>query len=66
MPEVDTEFAYAVRRDAKRTWTVYETTSHAPASMGDMVLEKLSLMDAEDFMALLNWVDARRRECGNL
>ncbi|WP_037154831.1 hypothetical protein [Rhizobium freirei] len=57
---------YGIHRDSDRTWAVYNTQTGEQASIRDLRLVRLTKADAEDFTSLLNWLQARRRECGNL
>ena len=57
---------YGILRDSHRTWAVYNTLTGEQASIMDLQLIRLTKADAEDFMSLLNWLQARRLECGNL
>ncbi|MGZ9721035.1 hypothetical protein [Rhizobium miluonense] len=65
MTKADADGLYRVLRDSQRTWAVYNTLTGEQASIMDLQLIGLTRADAEDFMSLLNWLQARRRECGN-
>ncbi|MGG6896947.1 hypothetical protein [Rhizobium sp. BR 315] len=65
MTKADADGFYRVLRDSQRTWAVYNTLTGEQASIMDLQLIRLTRADAEDFMSLLNWLQARRRECGN-
>jgi len=65
LTKADADGFYRVLRDSQRTWAVYNTLTGEQASIMDLQLIRLTRADAEDFMSLLNWLQARRRECGN-
>lgn len=65
MTKADADDLYGILRDSQRTWAVYNTLTGEQASIMDLHLIRLTRADAEDFMSLLNWLQARRRECGN-
>lgn len=58
--QADAEDHYAIRLDADGTWTVYDVSRRQPAEINGLRLVNLNKVDAEEFMALLNWVHARR------
>lgn len=60
MTQADAEDHYAIRHDADRTWTVYDVGCRQPTEINGLRLVNLNKVDADEFMALLNWVYARR------
>lgn len=57
---------YTIHRHPDMTYAVYNRVTNELASIGDLRLSQLAKEDADDFMALLNWLHVRSREHGDL